>query len=225
MSELYLSAVLDEAERVAEQHDQIARSADDPAHEYLRYAVLRLLEGETDETTTNGPEIDDVTVGYGEDDAMFDSWGDDVVVVETVAPQDGCTRFRIFYPNEHKVVPRGSSTMMAALGAWRVWAGNAAACGSYNHRERREVHYRWPEGHPVEELLHERLSGPAEAVAPDGGRTGDVRDRLVVDESCTCPDWQQRIPDGGCKHMRRVDNEIKRGRVPRPDGRLPIDAD
>jgi len=63
---------------------------------------------------------------------------------------------------------------MAALGAWRVWAGNAAACGSYNHRERREVHYRWPEGHPVEELLHERLSGPAEAVAPDGGRTGDV---------------------------------------------------
>jgi len=32
------------------------RSADDPAHEYLRYAVLRLLEGETDETTTNGPE-------------------------------------------------------------------------------------------------------------------------------------------------------------------------
>jgi len=89
---------------------------------------------------------------------------------------------------------------MAALGAWRVWAGNAAACGSYNHRERREVHYRWPEGHPVEELLlHERLSGPAEAVAPDGGRTGDVRDRLVVDESCTCPDWQQRIPDGGCK--------------------------
>jgi len=55
---------------------------------------------------------------------------------------------------------------MAALGAWRVWAGNAAACGSYNHRERREVHYRWPEGHPVEELLHERLSGPAEAAAP-----------------------------------------------------------
>jgi len=79
-------------------------------HEYLRYAVLRLLEGETDETTTNGPEIDDVTVGYGEDDAMFDSWGDDVEWWETVAPQDGCTRFRIFYPNEHKVVPRGSST-------------------------------------------------------------------------------------------------------------------
>jgi len=39
------------------------------------------LKAETDETTTNGPEIDDVTVGYGEDDAMFDSWGDDVEVV------------------------------------------------------------------------------------------------------------------------------------------------
>jgi len=135
--------------------------------------------------------------------------------------------------------------------------------------ERREVHYLWPEGHPVEEALHERLSGPAEAVAPDGGRTGDVRDRLVVGEnaqskdnleprtkravaeamdvsllskggryevqsasgnryevdvikeSCTCPDWQQRSPEGGCKHLRRVDHEIKRGRVPRPDGRLP----
>jgi hypothetical protein len=110
---------------------------------------------------------------------------------------------------------------------------------------------------------------PAEAVAPDGDRTGDVRDRLVVDEnaksqddleprtaravaeamdvsllskggryevqsasgnryqidvvdeSCSCPDWQQRSPEGGCKHLRRVDHEIKQGRVPRPDGRLP----
>jgi hypothetical protein len=125
----------------------------------------------------------------------------------------------------------------------------------------------------VEEVLHERLSGPVEVVAPDGGRTGDVRDRLVVDEnarsnddleprtkravaeamdvsllskggrdevqsasgnrceidvideSCTCPDWQQRSPEGGCKHLRRVDHEIKRGRVPRPDGRLPANAD
>jgi len=63
-----------------------------------------------------------------------------------------------------------------------VWTGSATACGSYDHRERREVHYLWSEGHPVEEVLHERLSSPAEAVAPDGGRTGDVRDRLVVDD-------------------------------------------
>jgi len=60
------------------------------------------------------------------------------------------TRFRIFYPNEYEIVPRVIVDVMAALGAWRVWAGNAAACGSYDYRERREVHYLWPEGHPVE---------------------------------------------------------------------------
>jgi len=269
MSDPYLSAVLDEAERVAEQHDQIARSTDHPAHEYLRYAVLRLLEGEADETAADIREIDGVTVGYGEDEAMFDSWGDDVEWWETVPPREECTRFRIFYPDEYEIVPRVIVDVMAALGAWRVWAGNAAACGSYDHRERHEVHYLWPECHPVEERLHERLTGPVEGIAPDGGRTGDVRDRLVVDddpqsqddleprtkravheamdvsllskggrydvqstsgnryevdvvdESCTCPDWQQRAPEGGCKHIRRVDHEIKQGRVLRPDGRLP----
>jgi len=46
----------------------------------------------------------------------------------------------------------------------------------------------------------------------------------VIDESCTCPDWQQSSPEGGCKHLRRVDHEIKRGRVLRPDGRLPANA-
>jgi len=168
MSEPYLSAVLGEAERVAEQHDQIARSTDHPAHEYLRYAVLRLLEGETDETTAAVSQIDGVTVGYGEDEVMFDSWSDDIEWWETVPPRDGCTRFRIFYPDEHKVVPRVIVDVMAALGAWRVWTGNAAACGSYDHCERREVHYRWPDGHPLEDALQERLHGPT-AVAPDGG--------------------------------------------------------
>ena len=91
-----------------------------------------------------------------------------------------------------------------------------------------------------------------QAVAPDGGRTGDVRDRLVVDEnaesqddleprtkravaesmdvsllskggryevqsasgnryevdvideSCTCPDWQQRSPEGGSDILPRL---------------------
>lgn len=47
----------------------------------------------------------------------------------------------------------------------------------------------------------------------------------VIGESCTCPDWQQRSPGGGCKHLRRVDHETKRGRVTRPDGRLPADAE
>jgi hypothetical protein len=50
----------------------------------------------------------------------------------------------------------------------------------------------------------------------------------VVDESCSCPDWQQRSPEGGCKHLRRVDQEIKRAVYPdqtagsqRPQGRSP----
>jgi hypothetical protein len=38
-------------------------------------------------------------------------------------------------------------------------------------------------GHLVKEVLHERLSLPAEAVASDRGRTSDVHDRLVVDET------------------------------------------
>ncbi len=77
----------------------------------------------------------------------------------------------MFFPEDYQTVPRDIVDVMAALGAWRVWTGSAAECGSYDHRERRKVHYLWPKGHPVEEVLHERLSGPAEAVAPDGGRT------------------------------------------------------
>jgi hypothetical protein len=271
MTDQYLTTVLKEAERVAEHHDQIAQSTDHPEHEYLRYAVLRLLEGEADEVSMDVPQIDGVTVGYGEDDAMFDSWGDHIEWWETVPLQEECTRFRIFYPDEYETVPRIIVDVMATLGAWRVWAGSAAACGSYDHRERREVHYLWSEGHPVEDLLQDRLHGPA-AVAPDGGRTGDVRDRMIVtehanqhgeleprtrravdeemavsllekggryevqsasgswyevdviSESCTCPDWRKRTPEGGCKHLRRVDHEIKQGRVPRPDGRLPSNS-
>jgi hypothetical protein len=36
MTELYLTTVLEEAEYVAEQHDQVARTTDNQAHEYLR---------------------------------------------------------------------------------------------------------------------------------------------------------------------------------------------
>ena len=265
------ATILEEAEHIPKQHDQFARTTDNQAHEYLRYAVFRVLEGQADHLQTGWTPIDGVTVGYGSDDAMFDSWSASEDWWETVPPQEACTRFRVFFPDDHRTVPRDIVEVMTALGVWRVWTGNAAACGSYAHRERREVHYLWPEGHPVEEVLHERLSGPAEAVAPYGGRTGDVRDRLVVDEnaqskdnleprtkravteamdvslrsnggryevqsasgnryevdvvdeSCSCPDWQQRSPEGGCKHLRRVDHEIKRGRVPRPDGRLPAE--
>jgi hypothetical protein len=36
----------------------------------------------------------------------------------------------------------------------------------------------------------------------------------IVDESCICSDMQQRSAEGGRKHLRRADHEIKRGRVP-----------
>jgi len=273
MSDRYLTAVLAEAEHVAKNYDQVAQSTESPTHEYLRYAVLRLLEGQSEAVAERFPQVDGVTVGYGRDKSMFDSWGSDVEWWETVSPREECTRFQLFYPDDRTTVPRVIIDVMTALGAWRVWDGHAAACGSYDHHERREVHYLWPDGHPVEELLQERLQHADGTVAPDGGQTGDIRDRMVVAEqatqqdaleprtrravdepmnvsllakggryevasasgnrydvdiigkSCTCPDWQQRTPEGGCKHMRRVDYEIKQGRVPRPDGRLPTELD
>ena len=141
----YLTTVLEEAEHVAEQHDQVARTTDNQAHEYLRYAVLRVLEGEADHLPADWTPIDGVTVGYGSDDAMFDSWGSSEDWWESVPPQEACTRFRVFFPDDHQTVPRAIVDVMAALGAWRVWTGDVAACGSYDHRERREVHYLWPE--------------------------------------------------------------------------------
>jgi len=39
-------------------------------------------------------------------------------------------------------------------------------------------------------------------------------------ETCTCPDFRNRAPDGGCKHLRRVDIEVRVGTVPAPDGQF-----
>ncbi|WP_259372655.1 hypothetical protein [Halostella salina] len=40
MTDDYLTAVLEEAEYVAEQHDQIAWTLDNQPYKYLRYAIL-----------------------------------------------------------------------------------------------------------------------------------------------------------------------------------------
>ena len=45
----------------------------------------------------------------------------------------------------------------------------------------------------------------------------------IAAEECSCPDWTEREPEGGCKHLRRVRLEVQAGRVPTPDGRLPAD--
>ncbi len=159
MTDPDLTTVLEEAEHVAEQHDQVARTTDNQAHEYLRYAVLRVLEGEADHLPPDRMPVDGVTVGYGSDKAMCDSWGSSEDWWESVPPQEACTRFRMFFPDDHQTVPprhrrRDGRTRSLAHLEWC-----AAACGSYDHRERRAVHYLWPVGHPVEEVLHERLSG------------------------------------------------------------------
>ena len=238
MTERHLRAVLAEAERVAEQYDQIAQTTNSSAHEYLRYAVLRLLEGDANSIPEEIPQVDGVTVGYGRDQTMYDSWGSDVEWWDTVPPQDDCTRFRVFYPEDQTPVPRVILTVMAALGAWRVWERNATTCGSYDHRERREVHFLWPEGNLAEALLENRIQEIGSAVEEamtvsllaKGGRyeveaaSGNRYEVDIIGQSCTCPGWQQRAPDGGCKHMRRVDHEIKQGQVPRPDGQLPPQA-
>lgn len=60
------------------------------------------------------------------------------------------------------------------------------------------------------------------------GRLGPIYDvssesgnAYIVDieaGTCTCPDFEQRQPDGGCKHLRRVDIEIRTGMILTPDG-------
>lgn len=52
-------------------------------------------------------------------------------------------------------------------------------------------------------------------------QSGSYYEVDVASETCTCPDFVEREPDGGCKHLRRVDTEIREDDVPRPDGRLP----
>jgi hypothetical protein len=51
--------------------------------------------------------------------------------------------------------------------------------------------------------------------------SGTTYDVDIVAETCTCPDYRANEPEGGCKHLRRVDLEIQAKRVPTPDGRLP----
>ncbi len=185
MTEPYLTTVLEEAEHVAKHYDQVARTADNQAHEYLRYAALRVLEGEADHLPADWTPVDGVTVGYGSDEAMFDSWESDVEWWDTVPPQDDRTRFRVFYPKDQTTVPRVILTVIATLGAWRVWEGSGTACGSYDQRERREVHFLWPEGNLAQALLENRIQEIGGAVVPDGGQEGDVRDRMLVSDGST----------------------------------------
>ncbi|GGN24215.1 hypothetical protein GCM10009021_27480 [Halarchaeum nitratireducens] len=154
MTEHDLERVLGEAVHVANEFPAITNDVDDALHEYLRYAVLRLLEGDT--TSRLEPAVD-VTVGYGMDAAMADSWRSTVSWWHELPVQDDCTRFRVFYPDDIARVPRAVSDVMNVRGAWRVWSGDARDVGAYNSQGRHEVHYCWPIGHPIESQLDARL--------------------------------------------------------------------
>ena len=51
--------------------------------------------------------------------------------------------------------------------------------------------------------------------------SGNTYEVDVAAKTCTCNDYRENGPDGGCKHLRRVDIEIRSNQVPTPDGRLP----
>ena len=57
--------------------------------------------------------------------------------------------------------------------------------------------------------------GPTYEVISESGNTYTVD---VEEETCTCPDCEQRQPVGGCKHLRRVDLEIRTGIILGSDG-------
>lgn len=50
--------------------------------------------------------------------------------------------------------------------------------------------------------------------------SGRLYDVDVSIPACTCPDWQERKPVGGCKHLRHVEMEIMAGRISGPDGQF-----
>ncbi|WP_222914263.1 hypothetical protein [Natrinema sp. SYSU A 869] len=58
-------------------------------------------------------------------------------------------------------------------------------------------------------------AGALYEVVSESGNTYEVD---IEKETCSCPDFEQRQPDDGCKHLRRVDLEIRTGLVPAPDG-------
>jgi hypothetical protein len=87
MTDGYLPTILEEAEHVAEPHDRTARTTDNQADEYLRYVVLRVLDGEAEHLPPDLTPTAGVTVGYGSVDAMFDNWGSSEYWRETPRPR------------------------------------------------------------------------------------------------------------------------------------------
>ena len=54
--------------------------------------------------------------------------------------------------------------------------------------------------------------------------SGNTYEVDLLDETCTCPDYQNPDTPTPCKHVQRVQLELDAGQIPRPDGRLPETA-
>ncbi len=54
--------------------------------------------------------------------------------------------------------------------------------------------------------------------------SGNIYEVDLLDETCTCPDYQDPDSPTLCKHIQRIQFELDAGRIPRPDGRLPETA-
>jgi len=259
MTDRYLITVLEEAEYVAEQHHQVARAADNQVHEYLRYAVLRILE------RAGRPLTDGLDADRRRHCRLRHRRGD----VRQLGLQRGlvgdCPTAGIVYPLPGVLPGRpsdrptdhrrrdGRARCLASLGAGAqprvapttiASAAKSTTCGRKAIRSRKcstsgSVALRKPSLQTVVGLtgdVRDRLvvdddPQPQDDLEPrtkraideamdvsllsKGGRyevqsaSGNRYEVDVVDESCTCPDWQQRSPEGGCKHLRRVDHEIE----------------
>ncbi|QCS44992.1 SWIM zinc finger family protein [Natrinema versiforme] len=63
--------------------------------------------------------------------------------------------------------------------------------------------------------VHFATAGALYEIVSESGHTYEVD---IEKETCSCPDFEQRQLESGCKHLRRVDLEIRTGLVPAPDG-------
>lgn len=55
----------------------------------------------------------------------------------------------------------------------------------------------------------------------DGGQQGHLVD--VVSKSCECEDYRYNQPEGGCKHVRRVELELGEREIPDLPGRSDVE--
>ena len=66
-----------------------------------------------------------------------------------------------------------------------------------------------------EDMTVERRTGARYTVVGESGTEYLVD---IAAWTCSYPDFRERAPEDGCKHLQRVDLDVRAGNVPRPDG-------